>query len=454
MLTHITPDKTIFIVLSFEGPDDYSMAGGLGDRVNNLTNTIARMGFNVHHIFIGDPEMQGTELREGGRLALHRWCQCISGSHRGGVYDGEEWKFVDFTKSAPLFVVQELVGRALSQGKMAVILAEEWQTAEAMCCIHDLLHMYGWRDETVMFWNANDTYNFERIDWEYLSRTSTITTVSDYMKQVMLKMGINPIVIPNGICEALLEEVDTSDVSQMRGVLNAGMVFSKVTRWRTDSGWKPVVRAILNLKNLGENCKLLAHVGVESDRQSLTRQVRSLGLAMQGIRLEGDPKEYYRRAELEEDFTPYLEAIATGNTADIINLLFPIPYRLLRMLYRASDVVLTDSSYNPFGLAGMEAMATGAVVFSGRMADGYAKHMYNSVILNNYSAEEIQFYVDHLRLYPEKRDGISSSAIQTAKQWTWGKVVETLISKLESQLRAQGRRLPSETTNLEPEKET
>jgi hypothetical protein len=175
---------------------------------------------------------------------------------------------------------------------------------------------------------------------------------------------------------------------------------------------------------------------------------------MQGIRLEGDPKEYYRRAELEEDFTPYLEAIATGNRADIINLLFPIPYRLLRMLYRASDVVLTDSSYNPFGLAGMEAMVTGAVVFSSRMADGYAKHMYNSVILNNYSAKEIQFYVDHLRLYPEKREGISTSAIQTAKQRTWGKVVETLISKLESQLRAQGRSLPSETTNLEPEKAT
>ena len=118
----IAPENTIFVALCFEGPDDYSMAGGLGARINHLTNTLADTGFVVHHIFIGNPVMDGVELRKGGKLILHRWCQWVSGIHRNGVYDGETWKIDDFTKSAPSFVVQDLVHPAVSAGKQVVIL--------------------------------------------------------------------------------------------------------------------------------------------------------------------------------------------------------------------------------------------------------------------------------------------------------------------------------------------
>ena len=101
----ITPDNTIFIVLSFEGPDVYSMAGGLGARVTHLTETLALLSFEVHHVFVGDPGMDGVEVCEDGKLVLHRWCQWISKYHPGGVYDGEEGKLYDFTRSAPPFVV-------------------------------------------------------------------------------------------------------------------------------------------------------------------------------------------------------------------------------------------------------------------------------------------------------------------------------------------------------------
>ena len=90
---NISPENTIFVVLSFEGPDAYSMAGGLGARITYLTQTLARMGFEVHHFFIGDPHLKGIEAREKGKLILHRWCQWISEHHPSGVYDGEEGKF-------------------------------------------------------------------------------------------------------------------------------------------------------------------------------------------------------------------------------------------------------------------------------------------------------------------------------------------------------------------------
>lgn len=74
----ITPDNTVFVILSFEGPDAYSSAGGLGVRVDGLSKTLASTGYPVHLFFIGDPRFRGEEMMMAGRLALHRWCQWIS----------------------------------------------------------------------------------------------------------------------------------------------------------------------------------------------------------------------------------------------------------------------------------------------------------------------------------------------------------------------------------------
>ena len=94
------PDVT-FVMLSFEGPDGYSRAGGLGTRVTDLSRALARTGFETHLFFIGAPDLPGHEVLENGRLHLHRWCQWISHYHRGGVYDGEEGKLRDWNRSLP-----------------------------------------------------------------------------------------------------------------------------------------------------------------------------------------------------------------------------------------------------------------------------------------------------------------------------------------------------------------
>ena len=111
---------------------------------------------------------------------------------------------------------------------------------------------------------------------------------------------------------------------------------------------------------------------------------------------------------------------------------------LLSLLYRASDVVLTSSGHDPFSLLGMEAMAAGAIVFAGRKAEGIAKHMSNAIVLDKYTAEEIQFYVSYLRMHPEKREMIKASARQTAEQWTYKEVVTKLLGEVEYQAQAHG----------------
>ena len=85
MQNRITPDNTEFAILCFEGPDRYSLAGGLGVRASSLSTALARMGFSTHLFFVGDPGLQGIEERFGKRLTMHRWCQWISEYYPGGV---------------------------------------------------------------------------------------------------------------------------------------------------------------------------------------------------------------------------------------------------------------------------------------------------------------------------------------------------------------------------------
>jgi hypothetical protein len=61
--TQINPETAQFIILCFEGPDGYSMAGGLGVRIVNIASTLAEMGFRTHFFFVGDPTLPGKNLR-------------------------------------------------------------------------------------------------------------------------------------------------------------------------------------------------------------------------------------------------------------------------------------------------------------------------------------------------------------------------------------------------------
>jgi hypothetical protein len=72
-----------FHILSFEGPDPYSRAGGLATRVDGLAAILANLGFETHLWFLGDPDLPGEETH--GTLHFHRWAQWVSRYHPGGV---------------------------------------------------------------------------------------------------------------------------------------------------------------------------------------------------------------------------------------------------------------------------------------------------------------------------------------------------------------------------------
>ena len=425
-LQHMTPENTEFLILSFEGPDMYSLAGGLGVRVTSLIDALSRLGFTTHLIFVGDPAKKGQEIRNGGKLVLHRWCQWISQYHPEGVYQAENDKLRDFNQSVPPYVAEQIVRPAVERGKLVAILGEEWHTAEAMCRTSDTLYAMDLRDKVIMFWNANNTFSFHRIDWQRLAYTTTLTTVSRYMKHIMRGMGLNPLVIPNGIPESLLSDVNEDQVAEVRDSLGADLVLSKVARWDPDKGWNTAIEATAGLKARGLRTVLLARGGVEPYGGEVIGKARSLGLSVR--------EAYARRDTLEG----YLEAIKQGDHEDIVNLRFHCPQDFLRILYRASDGVLANSGHEPFGLVGLEAMAAGGIVLTGGTGEDYAIPFHNSIVLETAESGEMEACLMYLKEHPDEANRMRRAARETAAGYAWTEVAGILLQKLRYQARLQG----------------
>lgn len=423
---HITPTTAEFLVLSFEGPDRYALAGGLGVRASQLAEALAERGFHTRLVFIGDPALPKEEERVRGRLRLVRWGQWISTYHPQGVYAGEDAKVHDLNESLPEYVLHEVVQPAVQAGRIVAILAEEWHTAEALCNVSDLLHWYGLRHRAILFWNANNIFSFEKINWGRLAYCSTLTTVSRYMKHYMWNMGLNPLTIPNGIPERLLDPIDLSMSHRVRALLPGGMVLFKIGRFDPDKRWHMAIEAAARLKELGVRLIFPIRGGIEPHGADVLRHAYNRGLRVADVTAEG------------RSMDDCLTALESAPPADILNLKFFVPDDFVRALYHASDAVLANSGHEPFGLVGLEAMAAGGVVFTGSSGEDYATSSENCIAIETDDPNEIVQNLLYLQANPELAAQMRESARETARRFTWPRVLHNLVSKLEYAGRTQG----------------
>ena len=424
--SNITTANTEFILISFEGPDCYSMAGGLGVRMQNLSRTLAETGFTTHLFFIGDPKLPGEEKLEQGRLILHRWCQWISLYHPAGVYDGEEGKLSEFNNSLPGFVMENIIQPAVAKDKLVVILGEEWQTVEVMCRVSEMLTQAGIREKAVLFWNANNTYSFHRVNWGRLSYATTITTISRYMKHIMERMGLTPLVIPNGIPRFLFKEIDPNLINSLRSAFGSDILLCKVARWDPDKNWMEAIEAVAGLKKLGLKATLLARGGMEPYGRDVINHAKSLGLSVKEAQIATNDQD------------GYLQALAAAAPADIIDIRFQLPLDFLAVMYRGADAVLANSSHEPFGIVGLEVMAAGGIVFTGSTGEDYSISFVNSFMIETPDPMEIVSYVMYIKSYPQQAERMRILARFMARYYTWEASVQNLIGKLENQGRIQG----------------
>ncbi len=426
----ISPDNTEFVLLSFEGPDVYSTAGGLGTRVSELSEALATQGYTTHLIFIGDPFKPAKELRINNRLILKRWSQWVSRYYLNGVYDGEEAKLYDYNESVPYHIYSEIVRPAVSEGKTVVIMGEDWQTAEAICRTSDLLHWFGMRQKVLMLWNLNSLMSLHRINWERLKFVATLCTVSKYMKHRMWEYNVNPLVIPNGIPTRHLNPVDQDAVTRLRTIARRNdprrMFLFKIGRFDPDKRWIMAVEAVARLKESGYPVTLFVRGGIEPHGTDVFRHAYHRGLTIQDI--------VAQRPTVEQ----CMDAIAQAGQADIYNMRFFLPEEFVRITYAAADATLANSGHEPFGLVALEVMAAKGIAVTGSTGEDYAISFENAIVTETDDPDEIVGYLIHLRRYPEEQERIRAAGHYTAQQFLWNQVIENLVSKLEFLARKQG----------------
>lgn len=248
----------MFVLLSFEGPDAYARVGGLGARVTELAAALAEAGYETHLFFVGSPDAAGHEISCDGKLHLHRWCQWISQYHPSGVYDGEEGKVNDWNASLPPWLESHLLARCVAARTPVTVIGEEWQTSWCMVDIARRVAALGWSRWVHCFWNANHTFGFERVPWQALAATGTITTVSRFMKHAMWQCGVDPVVIPNGIATEWLAPCDPASARAFRSVAPGRLLLAKVARWDPDKRWTMALEAVAELKMHGMRPLLVA----------------------------------------------------------------------------------------------------------------------------------------------------------------------------------------------------
>jgi len=425
---NITPKGTTFVLLSFEGPDVYSQAGGLGVRMKGLSRTLAKLGYETHLFFYGDPDLPSVEVLESGRLRHHRWGQWISAHHRAGVYDGEEDKLGDWNKSLPAAVVDDLIAPALAGGRSVVVMGEEWQTATSMNLISDSLYYRGLRDRVVMLWNANNTFGFNRVNWGALSFASTITTVSRYMKFRMWEVGQNPVVIPNGIPRASIADPGAKAVGELRAAAAADHFCFKIGRFDPDKRWIMAVAAMGHLRNAGSRVRLLIRGGREPHGVEVLTFARAQGMEVADVRTP--------------DSAPALAAALRDHPkADVINLTSFVSDELVALAYASADAVLANSGHEPFGLVGLEVMAAGGLAVTGSTGEDYAEGLRNALVLETEDPVELVTMLRLIKERPELAASIRKRGRATAKDYIWENVADQLLMRIEFAAAQQAVRL-------------
>jgi glycosyltransferase involved in cell wall biosynthesis len=418
--------RALFVVVSFEGPDLWSQAGGLGVRIAGLTYTLAELGHETHAFFMGDPRLPGEDRR--GNLILHRWAQWISRYHPAGVYDGEEGKRLDLNASLPAHLTDHILLPAIRKGRVPIVLLEEWQTAECATLISDRLSAAGVRENVIIAWNANNAYSFDRIDWPRLAITSTITTVSRHMRSIIRARGVDALVIPNGIPDRLTLPVSRTDVRRIRNAFQGQRFFFKMARWGQDKGWIQALDAMRLLRERGSNAILVARSGGPSGSDdALDAEARARGMRVTALY---DPAKLHAAADL-----------ASRHGTDVLSLRFGVTEPMARHIFAAADGVLANSVSEPFGLIGLEAMAAGALVYTGGTGEDYAVSGQNAVVLETLEPSEIADRAEELDREPRKVRRIRRAARQSARNYSWRETTPRLLTQLEHQGRRQGQEL-------------
>ena len=411
-----TPETLEVVMVSFEGPDQYSLAGGLGVRARELTRAFAAAGFVTTLVFVGDPARDSEETSEGVRLL--RWCQEVSAGCPSGVYEGERAKLEALIRTLPDALIERVIAPAVGRNRVVAVLCEEWHTAAFCRRLSDRLHAMGLRRHAVLLWNANNRFGWDEIDWRALGYVASTTTVSRYMKQLMLGCGVNPVVIPNGIPESALEPPDAAAAAAIRSAAGTPCLAFKIGRFTSDKGWTQAIDAIAELRAEGLPARVLMRGGIEPYGAEVLGRARHHGLSV---------CDWF---EPVDDAGGVVRALSESRGAAVVNLCRFLPEAVIPEIDLAATAVLANSGHEPFGLVGLEAMAAGGVAVVGATGEEYARPYGNAIVIETDDGAEVAAALRGLVDRPALARRLRREARHDARDFTWPAVIDGLLERL------------------------
>jgi glycosyltransferase involved in cell wall biosynthesis len=295
------------------------------------------------------------------------------------------------------------------------VLAEEWQTVPAVLGLDQELRSRGIRDSVQLAWNANNVFGFNRIDWRSLNQACAVITISRFMKHVLARYGVDARVVPNGIPDHWFKAPSKPAVRTLKRGLGERFLITKIARWDPDKRWVATIESVARLKQLGMRPLLLARGGMEAHGAEVIRRAQALGLEVQSVRLDGhEPVEMARR-------------LVDSSNTDLLLIDSYLAPEQCKVLYQASHAVLANSRMEPFGLVGLEAMASGGIAIVGSSGEDYVTPGHDAVSIQ--SAEAGELVTSLLRIYwnDEMASRIRRAAKATAARYTWTAVINRVL---------------------------
>jgi glycosyltransferase involved in cell wall biosynthesis len=114
----------------------------------------------------------------------------------------------------------------------------------------------------------------------------------------------------------------------------------------------------------------------------------------------------------------------------VLELQFPVEGTRLQTLYAGADAVLANSGFEPFGLVGLEAMASRGLVLTGSTGEDYIAPFRNGFALETDDPCEIVQCLAWLDREPGRDDSLRRAGYETAHHFRWTDVIDRLTVAL------------------------
>jgi glycosyltransferase involved in cell wall biosynthesis len=129
--------------------------------------------------------------------------------------------------------------------------------------------------------------------------------------------------------------------------------------------------------------------------------------------------------------------------AELVNFTSFLSDELVLDIYGACDAVLANSGHEPFGLVGLEVMAAGGLAVTGATGEDYADAYRNALVVETDEAIELVTELNLIQQRPRLAAAIRRRGRVTARAYTWEKVIEQLLLRIEFAAAQQAVTLPN-----------